>query len=219
MVEVSTSILSVEKDKVIKTIYNLETAKTDYFHIDVMDGEFVENNTVDKMVEYSDYLSNITNIPLDIHLMVSDVYKYIDMFLPYNPNIITIHYEAFKNKNDLIDALDYIKSNNCKVGLSIKPNTDVEKIKDLLSIVHVVLVMTVEPGKGGQKLIDSTVEKIKNVANYIKDNQLEVLIEADGGINVDNVEMLKNAGAEIIVSGTGIINSENYADIIKKMKE
>ena len=219
MVEVSTSILSVEKDKIIKTIYNLETAKTDYFHIDVMDGEFVENNTVDKMVEYSDYLSNITNIPLDIHLMVSDVYKYIDMFLPYNPNIITIHYEAFKNKNDLIDALDYIKSNNCKVGLSIKPNTDVEEIKDLLSIVHVVLVMTVEPGKGGQKLIDSTVEKIKNVANYIKDNQLEVLIEADGGINVDNVEMLKNAGAEIIVSGTGIINSENYADIIKKMKE
>ena len=219
MVEVSTSILSVEKDKIIKTIYNLETAKTDYFHIDVMDGEFVENNTVDKMVEYSDYLSNITNIPLDIHLMVSDVYKYIDMFLPYNPNIITIHYEAFKNKNDLIDALDYIKSNNCKVGLSIKPNTDVEKIKDLLSIVHVVLVMTVEPGKGGQKLIDSTVEKMKNVANYIKDNQLEVLIEADGGINVDNVEMLKNAGAEIIVSGTGIINSENYADIIKKMKE
>jgi len=79
--------------------------------------------------------------------------------------------------------------------------------------------MTVEPGKGGQKLIDSTVGKIKNVANYIKDNQLEVLIEADGGINVDNVEMLKNAGAEIIVSGTGIINSENYADIIKKMKE
>ena len=219
MVEVSTSILSVEKDKIIKTIYNLETAKTDYFHIDVMDGEFVENNTVDKMVEYSDYLSNITNIPLDIHLMVSDVYKYIDMFLPYNPNIITIHYEAFKNKNDLIDALDYIKSNNCKVGLSIKPNTDVEEIKDLLSIVHVVLVMTVEPGKGGQKLIDSTVGKIKNVANYIKDNQLEVLIEADGGINVDNVEMLKNAGAEIIVSGTGIINSENYADIIKKMKE
>ena len=219
MVEVSTSILSVEKDKIIKTIYNLETAKTDYFHIDVMDGEFVENNTVDKMVEYSDYLSNITNIPLDVHLMVSDVYKYIDMFLPYNPNIITIHYEAFKNKNELIDALDYIKSNNCKAGLSIKPHTDVEEIKDLLSIVHVVLIMTVEPGKGGQKLIEGTVEKIKMASKYIEDNQLEVLLEADGGINVDNVELLKNAGAEIIVSGTGIINSENYADVIKKMKK
>ncbi|MCR5146301.1 MAG: ribulose-phosphate 3-epimerase, partial [Clostridia bacterium] len=89
MVEVSTSILNVEKEKIIKTIYNLETAKTDYFHIDVMDGVFVEENTVDKMLEYCDYLSNVTNIPLDIHLMVSDVKKYIDLFLPYNPNTIT----------------------------------------------------------------------------------------------------------------------------------
>ena len=111
MVEVSTSILNVDKEKIVKTIYNLETAKTDYFHIDVMDGVFVENDTTDKMLEYCDYLSNITNIPLDVHLMVSDVYKYIDMFVPYNPNIITIHYEAFTDKNEVIDALDYkIKS-------------------------------------------------------------------------------------------------------------
>jgi len=219
MVEVSTSILSVKKDKIIKTIYNLETAKTDYFHIDVMDGKFVENNTIDCMVEYCDYLSNITNIPLDVHLMVSDVNKYIDMFLPYNPNLITIHYEAFKDKNDIIDALDYIKSNNCKAGLSIKPDTNVEEIKDLLSLVHVILIMTVEPGKGGQKLIESTIKKIEAVSQYIKDKELEVLIEADGGINQENAQMLKQAGAEIIVSGTGIINSDNYAETIKKLKE
>ena len=219
MVEVSTSILNVDKEKIVKTIYNLETAKTDYFHIDVMDGVFVENDTTDKMLEYCDYLSNITNIPLDVHLMVSDVYKYIDMFVPYNPNIITIHYEAFTDKNEVIDALDYIKSNHCKAGISIKPNTDVSEILDLLEIVHVVLVMTVEPGKGGQKLVESTLDKVRFLREYIKNNDLDCIIEADGGIKLNNVESVKNAGAEIIVSGTEIINSENYSETIKKMSE
>ncbi len=218
MVEISTSILSVEKEKIIKTIYNLETAKTDYFHIDVMDGVFVENDTTEKMVEYCDYLSNITNIPLDVHLMVADPQKYIDMFLPYNPNIITIHYEAIKDKSELIDMLDYIKLNHCKAGLSIKPNTDVAEITDLLEVVHVVLVMTVEPGKGGQKLIDTTLDKIKTISEIAKQKQLDIIIEADGGINLDNIENVKKAGAEIIVSGTGIVNSEDYNETIKKMK-
>lgn len=219
MVEISTSLLSVKKENVIKTIYNLETAKTDYFHIDVMDGVFVKNNTEEQMVEYSDYLNNITNIPLDVHLMVSDVYKYIDMFLPDNPNIITIHYEAFENKNALIDALNYIKSNHCKAGLSIKPNTDISEILDLLETIHVVLVMTVEPGEGGQSLIESTLDKIKSLSKIIKDKGLDVLIEADGGINTENIEKVKSAGADIIVSGTGIINSENYSEVIKEMKK
>ncbi len=219
MVEISTSLLGVKKDNIIKTIYNLETAKTDYFHIDVMDGVFVKDNTVERMVEYCDYLNNITNIPLDVHLMVSDVRKYIDLFLPYNPNIITIHYEAFKDKNKLLDTLDYIKLNNCKVGISIKPNTDISEILDILEIVHIVLVMTVEPGKGGQKLINTTLNKIKQLSKYVKEKNLDILIEADGGINIDNVNDVKESGAEIIVSGTGIISSENYDEIIKKMKE
>ena len=219
MVEVSTSLLSVEKEKIIKTIYNLETAKTDYFHIDVMDGVFVKDDTTEKMLEYCNYLSSITNIPLDIHLMVSDVRKYIDLFLPYNPNIITIHYEATKDKNELIDLLDYIKENNCKAGISIKPDTDVSEILDVLSITHVVLVMTVEPGKGGQKLIPETLNKIKKLSDYIKEKEYEVLIEADGGINLENIEQVKSSGAEIIVSGTGIIASENYKDVIDNMKK
>lgn len=218
MVEISTSLLSVEKEKIIKTIYNLETAKTDYFHIDVMDGKFVENDTTEKMLEYCDYLSNITNIPLDVHLMVSDVRKYIDLFLPYNPNIITIHYEAVSDKNELINVLDYIKSNNCKAGISIKPNTDISEILDVIDVAHVVLVMTVEPGKGGQKLISSTLDKIKQLSKYIKEKDLDVIIEADGGINIDNIDEVKIAGAEMVVSGTGIINSEDYGKIIKEMK-
>jgi ribulose-phosphate 3-epimerase len=218
MVEISTSLLGVEKEKVIKTIYNLETAKTDYFHIDVMDGVFVENDTTEKMLEYCDYLSNITNIPLDVHLMVSDVHKYIDLFLPYNPNIITIHYEAISDKNELINELSYIKSNHCKAGISIKPNTDISEILDILELVHVVLVMTVEPGKGGQKLIKTTLDKIADLSEYIKKNELDVIIEADGGINIENVEDIKKCGVEIIVSGTGIIDSDNYEKTIKEMK-
>lgn len=219
MVEISTSLLSVEKEKIIKTIYNLETAKTDYFHIDVMDGVFVEDDTTEKMLEYCDYLSNVTNIPLDVHLMVSDAHKYIDLFLPYDPNIITIHYEAFKDKDELINELDYIKSNHCKAGISIKPDTDISEILDILKYVHVVLVMTVEPGKGGQQLINKTLEKIRNLSDYIGRAELEVLVEADGGINIENVDDVKKVGAEIIVSGTGIINSENYDKTIKEMKE
>lgn len=219
MVEISTSLLSVEKEKIIKTIYNLETAKTDYFHIDVMDGVFVEDDTTEKMLEYCDYLSNVTNIPLDVHLMVSDAHKYIDLFLPYDPNIITIHYEAFKDKDELINELDYIKSNHCKAGISIKPDTDISEILDILKYVHIVLVMTVEPGKGGQQLINKTLEKIRNLSDYIGRAELEVLVEADGGINIENVDDVKKVGAEIIVSGTGIINSENYDKTIKEMKE
>lgn len=219
MVEISTSILSVKKENVIKTIYNLETAHTDYFHIDVMDGKFVEDDTTEKMLEYCDYLSNITNLPLDVHLMVSDVHKYIDMFLPYNPNIITVHYESFSNKDDLVDALDYIKSNGCKAGISIKPGTRVDEILELLHMVHVVLIMTVEPGKGGQQLINDTIKKVRDVSDYIKNNELDVAVEADGGITVDNVEELKEAGTEIIVSGTEIINSNDYVEIINKLKE
>lgn len=219
MVEISTSILNVDKEKIIKTIYNLETAKTDYFHIDVMDGVFVEENTTDKMLEYCSYLSSVTNIPLDVHLMVSDVKKYIDLFLPYNPNIITIHYEAIQDKNELINVLDYIKDNGCKVGISIKPETDIAKILDIIKSCHVVLVMTVEPGKGGQKLIKETLKKVNELSEFIKKNEYDVIIEADGGINLENAELLKLAGAEILVCGTAVINSENYKETIKLLKK
>ena len=218
MVEISTSILSVEKENAIKTFYNLETAKVDYFHIDVMDGEFVENNTVDKMREYCDYLCSITNIPLDIHLMVKDVKKYIDLFLSYNPNIITFHYEAVKDRNELIDLVDYIHHNNCKAGISIKPNTNVSEIYDILEILNVVLVMTVEPGEGGQPIIPKTIDKIKELAKCVEEHNLDTIIEADGGINVENAEQLKEAGTEILVVGTGLIKTENFAETVGKLK-
>ncbi len=216
--EVSTSILSVKRDNCIQTFYNLETAGTDYFHIDVMDGKFVENNTVDLMTEYSEYLNSITNIPLDVHLMVEDVMSYVKSFLVFEPRNITVHYESAKDDKEILEWLSFIKENNCKVGISLKPNTEIEKIYNILPYVHTVLVMTVEPGKGGQELIPSTIEKIKKLKDYTKKQGLEVDIEADGGINLDNVKSLRMAGCNIIVAGTSIIKSKNYKKMIEKLK-
>ena len=167
MVEVSTSILSIDKENAIKTLYNIETAKTDYFHIDVMDGKFVKDNTNDVMLEYCEYLNSITTVPLDVHLMVEDVEQYIKSYLVFEPNNITFHYEATKNEEELKKWIDLLKENNCKVGISIKPETPVEKIYKFLPYVHLVLVMTVEPGEGGQKLIDDCVFKIQKLKQYI----------------------------------------------------
>ena len=219
MVEISTSILSVDSEKSMKTFYDLETAHTDYFHIDVMDGKFVEADTIAKMEKYSEYLNHITLIPLDVHLMVENVKECVDKFLVFKPNTITFQMEALKTKQEVIDIIKYIQSNNCKAGIAIKPNTKIEKITEYLPYLHQVTVMTVEPGKGGQKLIESTIDKISELKKYMEENNLDVDIEADGGINIDNVEKVKQAGANIIVAGTAIIDSEDFTQTINELKK
>ena len=219
MVEVSTSILSVNKENSVKIFYDLETAKTDYFHIDVMDGEFVNNNTIELMQEYSNQIKQISNLPLDVHLMVKDIKPFIDAYIPYEPNRITFHIEACEDKEEVNKYIKYIKENDIQVGLSVKPNTNVEEIYEYLPYIHTVLIMTVEPGFGGQKLIPATIEKVRKLKEYIEINNIEVDIEVDGGINQNNVNLLKEAGVNIIVAGTAIINSENYKDVIEKIKE
>lgn len=218
MVEISTSVLTVPKDKIIKTIYNLEVAKTDYFHIDVMDGIFVENFTNAIMEEYCGYIKSVSNIPLDVHLMVKNVKKYIDIYLNYEPNIITFHIEAVKNNEEAIELIKYIKSNNCKVGIAIKPDTNLKKLYNILNQVHMVTVMTVEPGKGGQTLIEKTIKKIAELKKYIDENNIDIDIEADGGIKPENANLIKEAGCNIIISGSGIVNSDNYVDAINKIR-
>ena len=188
MVDISTSLLSVKKEKIIDTVYKLEDANTNYFHIDVMDGEFVENDTHDIMLEYCEYLDNITKIPLDIHLMVKDVKNFVDSYLIFNPNIITFHYEACKNKEEVMNLINYIKEKGRRVG------------------------------KGGQELISSTIEKIKELNSYREEHKLDYEIEADGGIKVENSDKIVDAGADILVAGTAIINSKDYAETIKKLR-
>ena len=218
MVEVSTSILSVKKGEESKTFFALEKAKTDYFHIDVMDGKFVEKDTYNKMLEYASYIKRISNLPLDIHLMVEDVNTAIEDFIAVEPNIITFHYEACKNKEEVMNLINYIKEKGRRVGISVKPETDVKEILEFLPYVHVVLVMTVEPGKGGQELISSTIEKIKELNSYREEHKLDYEIEADGGIKVENSDKIVDAGADILVAGTAIINSKDYAETIKKLR-
>ncbi len=219
MVEVSTSILTMEKGEETKTIFALETAKTDYFHIDVMDGKFVEKNTYKKMMENSSYIKRISNLPLDVHLMVEDVKTAVDDFLAVEPNIITFHYEACKDSSEVLDIIKYIKENNCKVGLAIKPNTKLEDIYEFLPYIHMCLVMTVEPGKGGQKLIKATVDKVRDLKKYINDNNIEIDIEVDGGINLVTANTVKEAGANILVSGTAILMAKDYKVIIDELKK
>ena len=219
MVEVSTSLLSVKKGEENKTIFALEVAKTDYFHIDVMDGKFVEKNTYDKMFGISSYIKRISNLPLDVHLMIEDVKKAVDDFLAVEPNIITFHLEACKDKQEVYDLIKYIKENNCKVGIAIKPNTKIEDVYEFLPFIHMCLVMTVEPGKGGQELIKETLDKIKTLKKYIEDNNIEIDIEADGGINLATVDSVKVAGANILVSGTAILMAKDYKVIIDELKK
>ena len=219
MVEISTSILSVDSEKSMKTFYDLETAHTDYFHIDVMDGKFVEADTTAKMEKYSEYLNHITLIPLDVHLMVENVKEYVDKFLVFKPNTITFQIEALKTKQEVIDIIKYIQSNNCKAGIAIKPNTKIEEITEYLPYLHQVTIMTVEPGKGGQKLIESTIDKISELKKYIEESNLDIDIEADGGINTDNVEKVKQTGANIIVAGTAIIDSEDFTQTINELRK
>lgn len=180
MVEISTSILSVKKGEESETFFALEKAKTDYFHIDVMDGKFVEKDTYKKMFEYASYIKRISSLPLDVHLMVKDVQEALNDYLSLEPNIITFHYESCECKEEVFEIINYIKNNNCKVGISVKPNTPIERIYEYLPYIHTCLIMTVEPGKGGQTLLKDMILKVKNLKQYIDKNNIEIDIEVDG---------------------------------------
>lgn len=219
MVEISTSILSVKKGEESKKFIALEQAKTDYFHIDVMDGKFVEKNTYNQMLEYASYIKRISNLPLDVHLMVEDVKQAIIDFSGVEPNIITFHIEACKDDKEVMEMINLIKDLNCRVGISVKPDTPIEDVYKFLPYVHICLVMTVEPGKGGQTLLSDMVEKIKKLKEFIDSHNLETDIEADGGINLRTVESVKKAGTNIIVSGTAILCATNYKIIIDELRK
>lgn len=218
MIEVSTSLLSLKKGDEAKAVFGLEKAKTDYIHIDVMDGKFVEKNTYQRMLDYSSYIKRISNLPLDVHLMVENIEETIEDFLPYEPNIITFHYEACKDKEEVMKYINKIKENNCRVGLSIKPETNVEEIYEFLPYIHICLIMTVEPGKGGQTLLTDMVDKISKLKQYIDLNNVDIDIEADGGINLKTAGDVKTAGANMLVAGVAILFAKDYKEIIDEFK-
>ena len=218
MVEISTSILTVEKGNESEIFFALEKSKTDYFHIDVMDGKFVEKDTYQKMIEYSSYIRRISNLPMDIHLMVEDVKTAIEDFAGVEPNIITFHLEACKDKEEVREYIRMIKESGARVGISVKPNTPIEEIYEYLPYIHMCLIMTVEPGKGGQTLITDMLDKISKLKSYIDGNNLEIDIQVDGGINLKTAPRVKQAGANILVAGTAILAASDYKVIIDELK-
>ena len=219
MIEVSTSILTVENGNEAEVFFALEKSKTDYFHIDVMDGKFVEKDTYQKMIEYSSYIKRISNLPMDVHLMVEDVETGIEVFSAVEPNIITFHLEACKNKEEVMKNIQAIKEKGARVGISVKPNTPIEDVYEFLPYIHMCLIMTVEPGKGGQTLITDMIAKIATLKKYLDEKGLEIDIEVDGGINLKTAPKVKEAGANILVAGTAILMASDYKVIIDELKE
>jgi ribulose-phosphate 3-epimerase len=212
MVKISVSILSI-KDNVIDSIKKLNKTDTDYIHLDIMDGKFVSNKTytfgdIKKLTKYIDK-------KLDVHLMVKDPSKYISDYATLNVDFITIHYEI---GNSLERAIEEIKNCGIKCGVSIKPETNVEQIFPLLKDIDLVLIMSVNPGMGGQEFIPSTLDKIKALKEEIDRRNLKVIIEVDGGINNENAPMCIQNGTDILVSGSYIIKDENYQNNINNLK-
>lgn len=219
MVKVATSLLNVKEDECIQTLYNLEVAHTDYFHIDVMDGKFVEDDTTEKMRIYTEYIKQISTLPIDVHLMVEDVKSFIESYLILEPDSITFHLEAVEKKEKVVEYIKRMKEAGCKVGLSIKPKTKVEELYEYLPYIHKVLIMTVEPGKGGQTLLPETIGKIKEMKRYITNYHLDVNIEVDGGINKETAKEVREAGADILVAGSAIIKKKNFKEAIEDLKK
>tara|TARA_B100001996_G_scaffold253322_1_gene196653 strand:+ start:43 stop:702 length:660 start_codon:yes stop_codon:yes gene_type:complete len=211
-VKISPSILSADFSKLGKEIENLEKAEADLIHIDVMDGHFVPNITIGPEVIYK--LRKHTTLPFDVHLMISPVDNFIKNFAESGADIITIHPEATTN---LINSIKKIKSYNKKVGISLNPETSVDKVLPVLNLIDLVLVMSVNPGFGGQKFIKDTLQKVKTLRKEIDTKKLKVEIEIDGGINFENAKTAREAGVDILVSGTTVFK-ENGGNLKKNIQ-
>jgi ribulose-phosphate 3-epimerase len=214
MIKIAPSILSADFAKLGEEIKEVEQGGADYIHVDVMDGHFVPNITIGPLIVEA--INPIATIPLDVHLMIENPDQYISSFAKAGASIITVHQEATVH---LHRTIQLIKANGVKAGVALNPGTPVEMIKEVLADVDLVLVMTVNPGFGGQSFIESTVQKIQQIAAWRKEFGYLFEIEVDGGVNVSTAKKCADAGAEVLVAGSAVYNQLDRKQAIQDIRK
>ena len=214
MSRLAPSILSADFSKLGEEISTIEKAGADRIHVDVMDGHFVPNISYGAVVMKS--LLGKTKMPFDVHLMIENVDRYIDEFVTENTEYITVHQEVCMH---LHRTIDHIKSKGIKAGVSINPATPISSLENILEYVDLVLVMSVNPGFGGQKFIESSLEKIRKLKRIREENRYNFVIEVDGGVNLENGRKLVKAGADILVAGSSVFAADDVVKRVEKFKE
>lgn len=209
----SPSILNADFSDLTRQIRQLELGKADWIHCDVMDGNFVPNLTFGPLLIQA--LNKITRLPLDVHLMIMNPDQYIEKFVEAGADILTIHQEAVIH---LHRSLSKIKGLGVKAGVSINPGTSIASIEEVLDFVDLVLVMSVNPGFGGQQFISSVLKKISRLKELKEKNNYNYLIEVDGGIDINNIDEVLNSGAEVIVVGASIFRNNNIIETTTLLK-
>jgi len=212
--KIAPSILSADFANLGRDIISLDRSGADYIHIDVMDGAFVPNITIGPLVVKS--IRGLTSLPFDVHLMIKSPEYFVKDFADAGADIITVHYEATNHLHRLVEQIKHL--GKC-AGVSINPATPVEVLSEILPYLDLVLIMSVNPGFGGQKFIETSTKKIAKLSKMVSELSIKPLIEVDGGITADNVKQVKDAGANVIVAGSTIFKHHDYSEIIKILKE
>src|SRR5712692_8640973 len=211
--KIAPSILSADFSRLKEEIEAVEAAGADWLHVDVMDGHFVPNLTIGPVVVES--IRKVTKIPLDVHLMITDPDKYAPEFIKAGANWVSIHPDTCPDPNA---TLKKIRQLGAKPSVAVNPDVTLEKVERCFPDIDMILMMTVFPGFGGQAFIPDVLPKIEQIRKVIDERKLPILVEADGGIKTDNIDRVVRAGAEVIVSGSGIFKTPDYAQTIRQMR-